>query len=947
MARSTTPPVGTMVRHKETGQQGIVHASSVNSVRVFWPETGKQTQTPIDELTGGFQVNMEVLHEPGNGIHPSLGWGIVRATNTVADRGMVLVEFLETGNRVWLPWQRLKFVRGIKHRFFTGRFEKANAAERLRLRLLSWAIRLWNENTGALATFDIDPLPHQVHLVHHILASGQYNWLIADDVGLGKTIEVGLLLAALRQRGEARRVLLITPAGLTWQWQEELAGKFGLDSFRIYRDDFSIRDTRHWKMYDHVIGSIDRFKQEDDRDLLLQAEPWDLVIVDEAHRLSRRQYGNKLDSSQRYSLLHALRAHTESILLLTGTPHQGKEDSFQALLELLHPEREQEIRMLALNPEILGDMVFRNYKADVTDMHGNFIFHGKTTRQIEVALSPEGRAFDRRLCEYIRQGYAAEKSAGTNKARAIGFVMMVYRKLAASSIAAIRDALIRRQERLRGEQDEVTRQQDDARFQGEAEEQAAGNTPATPFFHGEEALLQRLIDEAVELCKADTKLEAFMKGLVDGILAHHPREKILIFTEYRSTLAWIQAAMARRFGDSAIVTIHGSMNMDERRAVITSFENPDGAQFLLSTEAGGEGINLQHRCHVMVNYDLPWNPMRLVQRTGRLYRYGQSQRVVVFNMHHTDTADDRVLDILYTRLERVAVDMANVQAHEYNEAMHEDILGELTELVDVEDVLEDAVHETVSRTRQRIEEALERARNAAAEQKELFQHAAGFNPDEMRGELTIAAEHLQAFVAGMCAVLDIEILERTHKGLVWQLRLGDTAQRELGVSRQRWGITFDRMIAARRSDLLPMTVDNWFFSHLLKKAVRHDFGGVTAQDNGIDGQAMVAAIMRWQNERGQRTRQELAVINVDDQQIRINPTWVSQWLLRPRQAVHADPPGKQQARDVFEQAERAMDRAVAKRTHEPLLPEQPQWFAGGWHADSASNATSNSVSNDV
>src|SRR5690625_2120981 len=133
-----------------------------------------------------------------------------------------------------------------------------------------------------------------------------------------------------------------------------MSGKFGLDDFRIYGDDFAVRDARHWKMYNHVIGSIDRLKNEDHRDMLFQAEPWDLVIVDEAHRLSRRLYGRTYETSQRYGLLHQLRNHTESVLLLTATPHQGREDSFTALLELLHPDRKQDINMLRLNPEILA-----------------------------------------------------------------------------------------------------------------------------------------------------------------------------------------------------------------------------------------------------------------------------------------------------------------------------------------------------------------------------------------------------------------------------------------------------------------------------------------------------------------------------------------------------------------------------------------------------------------
>src|SRR5690606_23891257 len=222
--------------------------------------------------------------------------------------------------------------------FRTGDQGGPEAAERFRLRNLAHALALWNENTGALSHFDIDPLPHQIHLVHHILSSGNLNWLIADDVGLGKTIEAGLLIAALRQRGVARRVLLVVPAGLTRQWQEDLKYKFGLDDFRIYGAEFTISDPTHWKLYDRVITSLDKAKGDAHMANLMAAEPWDLVIFDEAHRLSRRQYGKKLEKSDRFRLAEALRARTRNVVMLTATPHQGNQSQFQALLELLRPE---------------------------------------------------------------------------------------------------------------------------------------------------------------------------------------------------------------------------------------------------------------------------------------------------------------------------------------------------------------------------------------------------------------------------------------------------------------------------------------------------------------------------------------------------------------------------------------------------------------------------------
>jgi len=221
-----------------------------------------------------------------------------------------------------------------------------------------------------------------------------------------------MLLAALKQRGTFRRILLVIPAGLTRQWQDELRQKFGMDDFQIYGHDFFIHDPRQWKFYDHVIGSIDRFKADDHKDLLLTAGPWDLIVFDEAYRLSRRQWGRKLDASDRFRLAAELRNVTDSLLLLTATPHQGMQDKFQALLELLRPELRDEINRLSLNPSILKDIVIRNNKADVTDAEGNFIFKGKTTHAIPVAISEDARSFDRALQAYLRRGYAASRELG-------------------------------------------------------------------------------------------------------------------------------------------------------------------------------------------------------------------------------------------------------------------------------------------------------------------------------------------------------------------------------------------------------------------------------------------------------------------------------------------------------------------------------------------------------
>ena len=657
------------------------------NIKVSWthPERN-ESWVPISNVSSGFCIGDDVEHVALLKTESSLGLGRILKIEEFSGVVLVLTEFYASSVRRWLPWQSLKYYLRVDYGFLKNTDQKYCASDRLRLRTLAWAISLWNENTGALTKFEIDPLPHQINLVHHILASGNYNWLIADDVGLGKTVELGLLLSALRQRGEVKRVLLITPAGLTRQWQEEMAGKFGIEEFRIYGKDFVINDSSHWKMQDYVIGSMDMLKAESHLETLMQADNWDLVVVDEAHRLTRKITGNRYTSSERYKLISALRKRSENIVLLTATPHQGREDTFRSLLEVIRPDQKENIDTLSLNPEIIGDMIFRNYKANVTDQHGNFIFHGTTVKQIHIPSNEALIEFDKKLRKYLNEGFNAEAKANSTKGFAIGFVMTIYRKLAASSAAAIHRALVRRLAKLEGEveqENEVLIDVEDERYQGEIEE-FRDDGEERQFFVGEIELLQQLIDSAAELKAWDPKIQQFSRHLIDEILRVNPGEKVLIFSEYRTTQNWIHSELIQKFGEDSTVLIHGGMKLDERRAVIDSFDSEDGAQFLISTEAGGEGINLQERCHIMINYDLPWNPMRLVQRIGRLYRYGQQKSVVVFNLHQKESADEEILKTLYERINTVAAELATVNHNEFNESLHNDIVGELSDLVDVE-----------------------------------------------------------------------------------------------------------------------------------------------------------------------------------------------------------------------------------------------------------------------
>lgn len=897
-------------------RQGIVtaHPSDPAKVEVRWAGNGSVTQPFAAQLTSAFAKGHEVYHYPEHEGGTSLGHGRILATRNHLGPTQHLVHFWHLAEARWVPWHSLAALRGVRATFLRGPKADAAETEALRLRNLAYALEEWNAGTGGLTRLEIDPLPHQLHVVHKILSSGDLNWLIADDVGLGKTIEVGLLLAALRQRG-LKRVLLVVPAGLTRQWEEELRDKFFLDDFVVYGENVHPESASQWRMYDRMIVSVDRAKMERHRANFALAEPWDLVVFDEAHWLTRREYGFQMTKTDRYMVAEQLRRSADAFLLLSGTPHQGRDDQFRAILELLRPGHEWRRRFMKLgeNPEILSQLVIRNRKADVTDIEGNFLFKGKTSNTISIRPSEDELAFDRALLEYFRMGYAVGRQLG-DPGRVIGFVMTTYRKLASSSIAAIAHGLRRRHDRLVGpaqpDADTPEPTEADARFV-EMDEFVSGS--GTEFFQGELEVLDHLARMAEQLQNRDSKVTQFFDTVLPAILREDGQRKVLIFTEYRSTQDLIVDELARRFGRESVGRIKGGQPMQERREIVDRFS--DSLQFLVSTEAGGEGLNLHHRCNVLVNFDLPWNPMRLVQRVGRLYRYGQTKRVVVFNVKVEDTLDQKILTGMYERLDAVARDMASVTGED-REGLIEDILGQLIGAIDVQDVLAEAATESEERSEERIEEAIRRAQDAARRQDELLRYASGFDPNELEGTLPLSVEHLKTFVEGMFDRTGIEVVARLYDGDVWELRLPEFFQHALGL-RQNTRVAFDRT-KARKANAKLMELDFPLLKELLLRAkdVRGDGkAGVVGLESGSCG---LAGLMRWLDEAGRPVRTQYVCALLDGSgSIRINdPSW-SEWLLRP---VHEEPSPSPAGGHQFEDHYDTLRRRILEQSHRDASP---------------------------
>ena len=360
--------------------------------------------------------------------------------------------------------------------------------------------------------------------------------------------------------------------------------------------------------------------------------------------------------------------------------------------------------------------------------------------------------------------------------------------------------------------------------------------------------LDRLIENAAEVKRNDLKLKEFLSKIVSPLQKSRP--KLLIFTEYRATQAYLVNALEKRYPRAGVSQIHGSMSLDEKRASIDRFN--DSARFMVSTEAGGEGINLHQNCHIMVNYDLPWNPSRLVQRSGRLYRYGQSERVVVFNLTSNDGFDNQVLAMMLERIDTIARTMSEV-GDDYHEGLHQEILGELLERVDIASILSANRNMNINFTDAEIDDAISRAQEAQSQQENLFSQVEGYDPNETSALQSFSENDTLAFLEGMLPYMGIGIQGRLHNGKTLEIELPENLRGRYSEFPPRSAharITVDRDIAATRSNVVPMDFASPFFQDLIEKAQSPDFGGeyacLPAPQNGVLGLYKI----RWQDDQG-------------------------------------------------------------------------------------------------
>ena len=576
----------------------------------------------------------------------------------------------------------------------TGRIERVASADLRPLAERSWSSHeiAWRAASGlvwramaagdplAVARGGVDPLPHQLAVLERAMATKPLRLLLADEVGLGKTIEAGLIITELKARGFVRRVLVVAPKGVQLQWVAEMSDRFAEQFVLVGVGGVPVDvGIDPWRAFDQVVCSLDAVKpvrarpgwspervvaHNERRARAVVDAGWDLVVIDEAHHVA-----GSSDEVARHQLGRRLAESVPRLLLLSATPHSGKSDAFARLLGLLD---DAFLHGRPVRREFVAPLVVRTEKRDATDTSGRPLFRPRTTNLVTVPYG--ARAVERSLyqavTDYVRHGY---RRARAERRPAIGFLVLLMQRLVSSSTSAILAALERRLLAVTAEGQQLRLFGDRVSEWGDltGEEQQAALSDAQGAAWGDErAEVELLVDLARKSMAAGIDAKArYLLDLLGQIAREEgdPAAKAVLFTEFVPTQQMLLETLAGA-GISA-VAVNGSMSITERREAQEEFRS--GARVLVSTDAGGEGVNLQF-AHIVINYDLPWSPTRIEQRIGRVDRIGQVAKVTAYNLVLEASIDARVLEVLARKLavilDELGVDksgdiLASVETH--------------------------------------------------------------------------------------------------------------------------------------------------------------------------------------------------------------------------------------------------------------------------------------------
>jgi superfamily II DNA or RNA helicase len=711
------------------------------------------------------------------------------------------------------------------------------------------------EGASALTSAKIDLLPHQVVLTHRIATASPRRYLIADEVGLGKTIETALILRELASRAELDRALMVVPAGLVNNWHRELNEVFNLN-FEVFgsEGDITDRKTNAFAKHDRLIASIDTLKRPARIKRLLDAPRWDLVVFDEAHHLAAYRTGGKVRKTENYKLAEALKGHTRDLLLLSATPHQGNHFQFWMLAQLLNPTLFGSPEEMLKNRHRLNSVMFRRTKADACQPDGSPLFARRWVHTESFLMGEDERRFYEKLREYLEDGFDLARRQGS-QGRALGFLMAIFQKIAASSFAAVRRTLKRRllmltlheallrdkeldiegRERLTDEareliheefnfsRDNIGRSEVDRvladlkyRLVKKLDEEAL-ELASDPYgseyssAHAEEAASAvvnlRLPEERMRIHdllavfpkQRETKAQKLLDGL-GTLWRQNPDEKLVVFATYLGTVDLLAREIEQTYPGQGVVVLrggdHGAKIAAERR-----FRQKDGPRVMVCTAAGREGINLQF-ARILFNFDLPWNPMDVEQRIGRIHRYGQNHTAQVYNLVLSDTIEGRIFLLLDEKLTEIARTVGKVDDQgNIAEDLRAQILGQLSERLNYDRLYQEALSDPeLKRTQVELEAALANSREARQVVFDLFQDLEGFSLDDYKpfSDVSSSMDRLMSFISAALADREQRVVKVDDE--TYDILSAD------GTRRARF--TLNRDTATSRDDLELMGLDH-------------------------------------------------------------------------------------------------------------------------------------------
>ncbi len=616
----------------------------------------------------------------------------------------------------------------------------------------------------AVHSSNVEPLPHQITAVYESMLPRQpLRYVLADDPGAGKTIMAGLYIRELLMRADAKRILIVAPGSLVEQWRDELYEKFDL-GFQVYSSalDFASPSGNAFADHHQLVVRLDQLSRNEELQDKLCEAGWDLVVFDEAHKLAAHYFGSKLEKTARFRFAEKIGAHTRHLLLMTATPHNGKEADFQLFLSLLDSDRFYGKFRDGVHKVDASDLMRRMIKEELVKFDGTPLFPERKAYTVNYQLSDTEAALYEAVTQYVKEEMGkADQLEGRQKG-SVGFALTTLQRRLASSPEAIYQSLRRRRERL---ERRVSEEKIGARGRsalasgallgggGRPGSTQAGGLQPTGFLANnldipdddedltateQEFLEETLVDEAtaartIQELEAEIESLRILEGQAKAVVAsgkdrkwdelstllqHQPamfaevpggnggrrRRKLIVFTEHKDTLNYLCDRIAGLLGTpSAVVTIHGGTHRDERRRVQALFRSDPEVTVLIATDAAGEGVNLQN-ANLMVNYDLPWNPNRLEQRFGRIHRIGQTEVCHLWNLVAKETREG---DVYHKLLQKLEIEHEALQGRVF------DILGEVFEEKSLKELLVEAIRygdlpETRARLTTRIEQALDR-----------------------------------------------------------------------------------------------------------------------------------------------------------------------------------------------------------------------------------------------